>query len=132
MENTQDSHKILVLIADDEVNLLLLLKDNLEEYGYQVVTATNGEEAYQKALSEKPDFVILDVEMPKLNGWQVCEKLRKMPEVNKVPILILSAYAQNEDIRKGLSAGANMYITKPFKVKDLIETIDTLRKQTGG
>lgn len=118
--------KILVLIADDEENLLLLLKDNLEEYGFDVVLAKNGEEAFQHSQSAKPNVIILDVEMPKMNGIQVCERIRKIPELNDVPILILSAYAQPEDIKKGLAAGANQYMTKPFKVNQLIETIRKL------
>ena len=124
--------KILILIADDEVNLLLLLKDNLEEYGFDVVTAADGAEAYEKATQEKPDIIVLDVEMPRLNGLQVCEKIRRLPEFAAVPIMILSAYAQAEDIKKGLALGANQYMTKPFRVKELVETIRGLRVKKPG
>lgn len=122
----KDKSKILILIADDEVNLLLLLKDNLEEIGYEVITASNGEEALQKSALKKPDAIVLDVEMPKMNGFQVCEKLRHTSGLERVPILILSAYVQPEDIRKGLSAGANRYMIKPFRMKELIESLQQL------
>lgn len=115
--------KVLILIADDEVNLLLLLKDNLEEYGFEVITAANGEEALEKTSLQKPDVIILDIEMPKLNGWQVCEKIRKNAEFKNLSIIILSAYVQPEDIKKGLAIGADKYITKPFKIKELVDTI---------
>ena len=113
-----------VLIADDELHLLLLLKDNLEEYGFKVITAVDGEEALDKYIAEKPDVVILDVEMPKMNGWRVCEKIRQTSGADATPvILILSAYAQPEDVKRGLKLGANKYITKPFKMRELIDTI---------
>lgn len=128
----RDKNKILVLVADDEANLLLLLKDNFEEHGFEVITAVNGEEAFQKSLNEKPDMIILDVEMPKLNGFQVCEKVRQNPALDNVPILVFSAYAQPEDIKKGLALGADDYIIKPFKIKDLISTVFHLFKKRGG
>lgn len=126
---TEGRNKILVLVADDEVNLLLLLKDNFEEHGFDVITAANGEEAYQKSVAEKPDMIILDVEMPKLNGLQVCEKIRKTEELKTVPILIFSAYAQPEDVKKGFALGADDYIPKPFKIRDLIDTVYHLFKE---
>ncbi len=122
------AEKILILVADDEQNLLLLLKDNLEEYGFDVVTATNGQEALYKAQTITPSVIILDVEMPKLNGWQVCEKVRADSRLKNTPVLILSAYAQPEDIKKGLALGANQYLTKPFKMKDLIDVLAGLKK----
>lgn len=124
VKDAEDKKKKVVLVADDEANLLLLLKDNLEEQGFSVLTAENGEEALSKCIQEKPDIVILDVEMPKMNGWKVCENIRNKRELNYVPvILILSAYAQPEDIQKGLALGANKYITKPFKMKELVESV---------
>ena len=121
------SKKRVVLVADDEANLALLLKGNLEEYGFDVVIAADGEDVLAKFDFEKPDVVILDVEMPKMNGWGVCESIRRISGSNSRPvILILSAYAQPEDIKKGLSLGANRYFTKPFKMKELIETIVNL------
>ncbi len=118
-----EQSKILVLIADDEENLLLLLKDNFEDHGFEVAIAKNGEEALRNSMLKKPNAIILDVEMPKMNGWQVCEKIRKNPDLKDVPIVILSAYAQPEDIKKGLAAGANKYMSKPFKMNELIQTI---------
>ena len=123
MSSARKENKV-VLVADDEINLLLLLRDNLEEYGFKVVTAADGQDALEKFNAEKPDVVILDVEMPKMNGWKVCESIRRKSGSKDAPlILILSAYVQPEDIKKGLAMGANKYFTKPFKMKELIETI---------
>src|SRR3989338_2737362 len=119
----EDKDKVLVLVADDEENLLLLLKDNLEERGFRVEVANNGELALEMSCKKKHDIFILDVEMPKLNGLEACKKIRSTPELKNIPILILSAYAQPEDIQKGLKAGANLYMTKPFKINELVETI---------
>jgi len=125
-----DRKKILVLIADDEVNLLTLLKDNLEEQGFRVSAAVDGEDALEKCMKEKPDVVVLDVEMPKLNGWRVCQEIRRNTDTSRMPvILMLSAYAQPEDIKKGLGLGAKKYMTKPFKMQELVETILALYLQ---
>ena len=124
-----ERNKILILIADDEVNLLLLIKDNLEEYGYQVLTAVDGEEALDMAVSERPDLIILDIEMPKLDGWQVCQKIRQNAEFKNMPILILSAYVQARDIKRGIGLGANQYLTKPFKIRELLGILKELLHQ---
>lgn len=123
MGELKNKDQVLVLVADDEENLLLLLKDNLEERGFQVEVANNGQLALEMSIQKKPDIFILDVEMPKLNGLEACKKIRSNPELKNIPILILSAYAQHEDIQKGLKAGANLYMTKPFKINELVETI---------
>jgi len=119
-----------VLIADDEANLLNLLKDNLEESGYTVLTATDGEEALHLWLENRPDVIVLDIEMPKMNGWQVLEEVRRVSKDKELPvILVLSAYTQPEDIRRGLKLGANKYLTKPFKLKVLVESIEEFLKK---
>ena len=119
-----------VLIADDEANLLNLLKDNLEESGYTVLTATDGEEALHLWLENRPDVIVLDIEMPKMNGWQVLEEGRRVSKDKELPgILVLSAYTQPEDIRRGLKLGANKYLTKPFKLKVLVESIEEFLKK---
>ncbi|OGR82901.1 MAG: hypothetical protein A2901_08820 [Elusimicrobia bacterium RIFCSPLOWO2_01_FULL_54_10] len=121
--------KRTVLVADDEVNLLNLLKDNLEEEGYEVFTAADGEEALKVWVQKRPDAVVLDIEMPRMNGWKVLEEIRKVTLSNEVPvILILSAYAQHEDIQRGMALGANKYLTKPFKTRALVETIEEYLK----
>ena len=117
--------KQTVLVVDDEINLLNLLQDNLEDAGYGVITAPDGEEALKRWIEKKPAAIILDIEMPKMNGWQVLKEIRQVSP--KAPIIIiLSAYAQPENIKRGLSMGANHYMTKPFKVRELLDSLEGL------
>lgn len=119
-----------VLVADDEPNLLNLLKDNLEDEGFTVLTAANGEDAFKIWSQNKPDVVVLDIEMPKMNGWQVLEGIRRATGDKEIPvILIISAYTQPEDIQRGAKLGANKYLTKPFKLKALVEAIEESLKK---
>lgn len=99
---------------------------NLELEGYDVITASDGEEALDKVLSEGPDLVILDVMMPKLNGKDVCRRLKGDPATAKTPIIFLSAKAQELDVEAGLELGADAYVTKPFDPSDLLETVASL------
>ncbi len=108
-----------ILIADDEPNILLLTQMLFQDMGFQVVMATNGEEAIQKAISEKPDLVITDVVMPKKSGFEVCRALRAIPELADVPIIILSAMGDEYNKITGFDGGADDYITKPFSVDEL-------------
>ena len=116
-----------ILVADDEANLLNLLKDNLEDDGFSVLTASDGEEALKLWLQMKPDAIVLDIEMPKMNGWKVLEEIRQVTRDLKTPIiLVLSAYAQPGDIQRGMALGANKYMTKPFKVRELSAALTEL------
>lgn len=108
-----------VLIADDEPNILLLVQMLFQDMGLDVITAVNGEEAIQKAISEKPDLVITDVVMPKKSGFEVCRALRSAPETADVPIIILSAMGDEYNKITGFDGGADDYITKPFSVEEL-------------
>lgn len=119
-----------VMVADDEPNLLNLLKDNLEDEGFTVLTAANGEEALEVWSQNKPDVIVLDIEMPKLNGWQVLEAIRRTSGDKEIPVIfILSAYSQPEDIQRGSKLGADKYLTKPFKLKALVEAIEESLKK---
>ena len=116
-----------ILVADDEANLLHLLKDNLEEEGFSVLTASDGDQALKLWIQHRPDAVVLDIEMPRMNGWKVLEEIRQVTQSNKDPIiLILSAYAQPNDIKRGMALGANKYMTKPFKIRELVDTLTEL------
>ena len=118
-----------VLVADDEANLLNLLKDNLEDAGYNVLAAADGEEALKQWVVNKPEAIVLDIEMPKMNGWMVLEEIRKITRNPDSPVIvILSAYVQPGDIKRGLALGANRYITKPFKVGELLAALKELLK----
>ncbi|MFO8009441.1 MAG: response regulator [Dehalococcoidia bacterium] len=116
-----------VLIVDDDPNLIKSLGFVLEREGYDFDAAMDGEEAMAKVRSEEPGVILLDIMMPQKNGYEVCEEVRSTPDLSDIHIVILSAKSQETDKRKGLAAGADEYITKPFsphaivtKVKELL------------
>ena len=113
-----------ILIIEDEKDMVTGLKFNLEARDYAVIVAYDGETGYQKALSEKPDLVILDIMLPKLNGYEVCKRLKK--EIPDLPIIMLTAKSQEAEIVTGLELGADDYITKPFSVLELLARIKAL------
>lgn len=113
-----------ILIIEDEKDMVTGLKFNLEARDYTVIVAYDGETGYQKALSEKPDLVILDIMLPKLNGYEVCKSLKK--EIPDLPIIMLTAKSQEAEIVTGLELGADDYITKPFSVLELLARIKTV------
>ena len=113
-----------ILIVEDEKDMVTGLKFNLEARDYIVVAAYDGEAGYQKALTEKPDLVILDLMLPKLNGYEVCKILKK--EIPDLPIIMLTARSQEAEIVTGLDLGADDYITKPFSVLELLARIKAL------
>jgi DNA-binding response OmpR family regulator len=107
-----DRHKVLVV--DDEPDVLLLCRVNLEFEGYDVVEAADGEEALEKVRVEQPDVVLLDVMMPKMDGWQVLEVMKAESDLKDIPVVMLTAKVQDQDQIRGWSQGAAEYITKPF------------------
>ncbi len=116
-----------ILIIEDEKDLVTGLKFNLEARDYQVITAYDGEAGYEKALKEVPDLIILDLMLPKLNGYEVCKRLKKeMPDIS---IIMLTAKSQEAEIVTGLELGADDYITKPFSVLELIARIKTVLRR---
>ena len=117
-----------ILIADDDKNICELLKMYLEKEDYEVVTAGNGEEAIAKFDSENPDLILLDVMMPKLDGWQVCRELRKKSEC---PIIMITAKGETFDKVLGLELGADDYVVKPFEPKEIIARIKAVMRRTG-
>lgn len=115
-----------ILVVDDEEHILMILKDSLEFSGFTIVTATNGEEALEAVAKENPELLVLDIGMPKLDGWEVCRRLKGDPKTKALPIIILTAYAQTSDQRKGLELGADRFITKPCDLTYLVEEINAL------
>ena len=113
-----------ILICDDDPVILRLLEVNLELEGYDVVLAHDGEEAFEVAKVEKPDLVILDIMMPKMNGYEACEAIKGNESTKDTPIFFLSAKAQASDIELGKSYGVADYITKPFDPNDLLEAVE--------
>tara|TARA_A100001015_G_scaffold200589_1_gene223955 strand:- start:1129 stop:2232 length:1104 start_codon:yes stop_codon:yes gene_type:complete len=108
-----------ILIADDESNILMLLEIMLRDLDAEIISAENGEEAIDKAFKEKPDLIISDVVMPKLNGFEVCKQVRKSPEIENTPIILLSALGDEYNKLTGFDEGADDYIIKPFNVEEL-------------
>jgi len=120
-----------ILIVEDEKDMVMGLKFNLEARGYQVLTACDGEQGYQAALKEKPDLLILDLMLPKRDGYEVCKSLKK--QLPKLPIIMLTARSQEADVVLGLELGADDYITKPFSVLELVARIKAvLRRSKSG
>lgn len=115
-----------ILICDDDPAILRVLEVNLEVEGYDVLLARHGEEAYEVAVAEHPDLIILDIMMPRLDGYQTCAKLKANDQVKDIPIVFLSAKAQQSDIDKGKMFGVADYLTKPFDPTDLLDVVERL------
>ncbi len=115
-----------VLIADDEPNIVISLEFLLRREGFEVLVAVDGEEALAKARAERPDLVLLDVMMPKMNGFDVCQALRSDPELASMRVLMLTAKGRETEVSKGLGLGADAYMTKPFSTKDLVAQVRVL------
>jgi DNA-binding response OmpR family regulator len=108
-----------VLVADDEPHLLRLVKFRLEREGYDVLTATDGDEALELARRERPDLCVFDVTMPKRSGFDVLRELRADPECAGMKVIMLTARAHDRDVDAGFALGADDYITKPFSPQEL-------------
>jgi DNA-binding response OmpR family regulator len=109
----------LVLVADDDPDILTLVGFRLERAGYEVLPARDGEEALALALERRPDLAILDVMMPKLDGYEVTQRLRANAATSGMPVILLTARVQEADITRGFEAGADDYIRKPFSPQEL-------------
>jgi len=119
--NSGTRHKIL--ITDDDPVIIELLQVNLEFEGYDVVSAGDGQEAVAKAAEHLPDLVILDIMMPRMDGWTARAELLKNPRTAEIPVIFLSARAQQADLRKGNESGVAAYVTKPFEPVELLDLI---------
>ena len=115
-----------ILICDDDPVILRLLQVNLELEGYEVVLANNGEQALDVAAAENPDLIILDIMMPRLDGYQTAERLKANSTTQGTPIIFLSAKAQQSDIDRGRQYGVEEYLTKPFDPSDLLDVVERL------
>lgn len=112
-----------ILVVDDEPDLLELVRDTLEMAGYTVITASDGEEGLKSITEESPDLVILDIKMPKIDGMEVLERVRKNPLLNELPIIMLTSLKGEGIIREAKEVGANDYIVKPFNQIDLLNRV---------
>jgi len=115
-----------VLIVDDEPNIVLSVEFLMQREGHEVVTAGDGQEAMDVLAAARPDLMILDVMMPRNNGFEVCAEVRADPATSGMPILMLTAKGREAEMKKGLSLGADAYITKPFSTHDLVTKVNEL------
>jgi len=115
-----------VLIADDEQNIVISLEFLLRREGFEVLVAGDGEVALQMVAEHHPDLVLLDVMMPKRNGYEVCQRMRERPEWRGIKIVMLSAKGRDVEVSKGVSLGADLYVTKPFSNAELVAQINAL------
>ena len=109
-----------VLIADDEQNIVISIEFLMKREGFQVLIARDGEEALNKVASEHPDLILLDVMMPKKNGYEVCQSIKSDPALATTKVLMLTAKGRDTEVAKGLAIGADAYMTKPFSTRDLV------------
>jgi two-component system KDP operon response regulator KdpE len=115
-----------ILVVDDEVRYVKLVRVNLEASGYEVLAATNGEEAVNLAIETQPDLILLDIMLPGQDGYAACKQIRRF---SQVPIIMVTAFEQTDNIVKGLDAGADDYITKPFSAQELLARIRALLRR---
>jgi two-component system, OmpR family, phosphate regulon response regulator PhoB len=118
-----------LLLVEDDKNLTELLRYNLEREGYEVVHCADGEDALAMAQDHKPDVVILDWMIPNLPGIEVCRRLRRLPETANLPIIMLTARAEEQDRVRGLETGADDYITKPFSPRELVARLKAVMRR---
>jgi DNA-binding response OmpR family regulator len=121
-----DRVKTLVLVADDEEDIRALVAFRLERAGYEVITAADGEEALTLTTNRLPDLVVLDMMMPKATGLEVTRSLREHDETKDIPVILLTARAQEADVARGYEAGVDDYVKKPFSPQDLQLRVQTL------
>ena len=120
-----------VLIADDEPNIVTSLEFLMSRGGYEVQVARNGEEALAMVESFRPDLVLLDVMMPQRSGYEVCQKMRARDDWRHIKIVMLSAKGREAEVNKGLSLGADAYVTKPFSNRELVAQVEALLGEGG-
>ena len=118
-----------ILVVDDEFELVEMIKLRLEANNYEVISAFDGQEGYDKACKSKPDLIILDLMLPKMDGYKVCRMLKFDDKYKNIPIIIFTARAQDSDRKLGLEVGADEYMVKPFEPEVLLETIARLIKK---
>ena len=122
-----DNTRYKILAVDDEQRMVRFIQLNLEQDGFEVITAYNGKDALEQVRTQLPDFILLDIMMPDINGFEVLKKIR---EVNNVPVIMLTAKGEEDDRIQGLELGADDYITKPFSPRELVSRIRAVLRRT--
>jgi CheY-like chemotaxis protein len=118
--------KAKVLVVDDEPNILMSLEFLMRKSGYEVFIARDGTEALQLVHEQRPHVVVLDIMMPEVDGYEVCQAIRANPALAHMRVIFLSAKSKEADIERGYAAGADLYLTKPFSTKELMQHIHKL------
>jgi len=115
-----------ILIVDDEEGIVKVVKMYLEHHDYEVITASDGQEGLERAKTEKPDLIVLDLMLPKMDGYKVCGLLKRDTRYAKTPVILFTAKTQEKDVKLGEEVGADAYITKPFEPEVLLSKIEEL------
>ena len=121
-----------ILTCDDEKHIVRLIQVNLERQGYEVITAFNGVECLEKVKEDRPDLIVLDVMMPEMTGFEVLEALKSNPETEAIPVIMLTARAQDSDVLRGWQSGVECYLTKPFNPMELIAFVKRIFSMEDG
>jgi len=121
-----------ILTCDDEKHIVRLIQVNLERQGYEVITAFNGAECLEKVKEDRPDLIVLDVMMPEMTGFEVLDILKKDPETENIPVIMLTARAQDSDVLRGWQSGVECYLTKPFNPMELIAFVKRIFSMEDG
>ena len=115
-----------ILLVDDEPSIVKMVGKRLQVEGFEVVEALNGEEALAKAKAQRMDLIILDLMMPRMDGYEVCRRLRQDATYQQIPIVILSAKSHKSDVERAMATGASAYVRKPFRAQEMLSTIRSL------
>ena len=115
-----------ILVADDEPNIVVALEYLLQHSGYDVLIARDGDDALKQIEAHVPDLVLLDVMMPLRSGYEVCKRIREQTEWRHIKIVMLSAKGRDAEVNKGMAIGADLYVTKPFSTRELVDKINAL------
>lgn len=118
-----------VLIVDDEQNIVISLEFLMQRAGYEVAIARNGEDALEMVSQFRPDLVLLDVMMPKVNGFDVCQKIRDNPDLQDTKVIMLTAKGREVEVAKGMALGANSYVIKPFSTRELVAEVQRVLEE---
>lgn len=116
---------VRILIVDDESDIVSTIQYRLKFYEFDVITASNGKEGLEKTANERPDLILLDINMPVMDGHEMLERLKNHPDLKDIPVIMLTAYSDKRDIVKAAEFGIADYVTKPFDFTELMEKIST-------
>lgn len=118
----------MILLVDDEPDIRILTRMMLEKAGHSVVEAVNGDEGLRMLKNNRPDLILLDVMMPGMKGWKVCEKIKADKKNRDIPVVMFTIRSSEDSVKKSYECGADAHINKPFEIKELLDTIERLLK----